>query len=45
MASSARRTQSEGEALQLLLTKHFPNSEIMQETAALAAALPARRPD
>jgi hypothetical protein len=36
-----RRTQSEGEILELLLTTLFPNSEITQETAALAAALPA----
>jgi len=42
---SGRRTQSEGETLDLLLTTHFPNSEITQETAAPAAALPARRLD
>ena len=45
MAPSGRRTQSEGETLELLLTTHFPNSEITQETAAPSAVLPARRPD
>jgi hypothetical protein len=45
VAASGRRTQSEGKTLELLLTTHFPNSEITQETAALAAALLARRPD
>jgi hypothetical protein len=45
VASSGRRTQSEGETLELLLTKHFPNSGVTQELAAPAAALLARRPD
>jgi len=35
--------QSEGETLELLLTTHFPNSEVTQEFAAPAAALLARR--
>jgi hypothetical protein len=41
---SSRRTQSEGETLELLLTTHFPNSGVTQELAAPAAALLARRP-
>jgi len=36
-------TQSAGETLELLLTTHFPNSEVTQEFAAPAAALLARR--
>jgi hypothetical protein len=42
---SGRRTQCEGETLELLPTTHFPNSGVTQELAAPAAALPARRPD
>ena len=42
---SGRHTQSEGETLELLLTTHFPNSVITQETAVPATALLARRPD
>jgi len=38
---SCRRTQSEGETLEFLLTTHFPNSGVTQELAA--AALLARR--
>jgi hypothetical protein len=45
VVSSSRRTQSEGETLELMLTTNFPNSEITQETAVPAAALPARHPD
>jgi hypothetical protein len=45
VAPSGRRTQSEGETLELLLTTHFPNSGVTQELAAPAAALLARRPD
>jgi hypothetical protein len=37
--------QSEWKTLELLLTTHFPNSRITQESAAPAAALLARRPD
>jgi hypothetical protein len=33
-----RRTQSEGDVLELLLATHFPNSVITEETAAHAAA-------
>jgi hypothetical protein len=39
VAPSGRRTQSERENLELLLTTHFPNSEVTQELAAPAAAL------
>jgi hypothetical protein len=45
VAPSDRHTQSEGETLELLLTTHFPNSGVTQESAAPAAALLARRPD
>jgi hypothetical protein len=45
MAPSGRRTQSEVETLELLLTTHFPDSGVTQELAAPVAALPARRPD
>jgi hypothetical protein len=45
VAPSGRRTQSEGETLELLLTKHFPSSEATQEIAAPAAALLARCSD
>ena len=45
VAPSGRRTQSEGETLELLLTTHFPNSGVTQELAAPAAALLARHPD
>jgi hypothetical protein len=44
-APSGRRTQSEGETLELLLSTHFPNSGVTQELAAPAAALLARHPD
>ena len=43
VAPSSRRTQSEGETLELLLTIHFPNSEVTQELVAPVAALLARR--
>jgi hypothetical protein len=39
VAASGRRTWSEGETLELLLTTHFPNSEVTQQLAAPAAAL------
>ena len=42
---SGSRTQSEGETLELLLTTHFPNSGVTQESATPAAVLLARRPD
>jgi hypothetical protein len=42
---SGRRTQSDGETLELLLTIHFPDSGGTQEIAALLVALPARHPD
>jgi hypothetical protein len=42
VAPSGRRTQSEGETLKLLQTTYFPNSEVTEEMAALAAALRAR---
>ena len=45
VAPLGRRTQSEGETLELLLTTHFPNSGVTQELAAPAAAFLARRPD
>ena len=45
VAPSARRTQSEGETLELLLTTHLPNSGVTQELAVPAAALLARCPD
>ena len=45
VAPSGGHTQFEGETLELLLTTHFPNSVITQESAAPAAALPPRRPD
>jgi len=45
VAPSGRRRQAEVETLELLLTKHFPNSGVTQELAAPAAALLARRPD
>ena len=41
MAPSGRCTQT----LELLLTTHFPNSEVTQEAAAPAAALLAKRSD
>jgi len=37
--------QSEGETLELLLTTHFPNLVITQESAVPAAALLVKRPD
>ena len=39
VAPLGRCTQSEGETLELLLTTHFPNSVITQESAVPAAAL------
>ena len=45
VAPLGRRTQSEGETLELLLTTHFPNLEVTQELEAPAAALLARRSD
>ena len=42
---SDRRTQSERETLEVLLTTHFPNSGVTQELTATAAALLARRSD
>ena len=45
MAPPGRRTQSEGETLELLLTTHFRNSEVTQELAAPMTALLARRSD
>ena len=45
MAPSGRRTQSERETLELLLTTHFPNSGVTQESAVPAASLLAIRPD
>ena len=37
--------QSKGETLELLLTTHFPSSEISKETEVPAAALCAARSD
>jgi len=45
VAPSVRRTQTEEETLELLLTTHFRNSEVTQDLAASAAALLARRTD
>jgi hypothetical protein len=45
VAPLGRHTQTEGETLELLLTTHFPHSEVTQESVAPAAALLARRPD
>jgi hypothetical protein len=45
VAPSGSRTQSEGDTLELLLTTHFPNLGVTQESAASAAALLARQPD
>ena len=45
VAPSGRCTQSEGETLKLLLTTHFPNSVITQESAVPEATLLARHPD
>jgi hypothetical protein len=45
VAPLGRRTQSEGETLELLLTTHFPNSGITREPAASVTVLPARHPD
>jgi len=42
---SGRRTQSDGETLELLLTTHFPNSGVTQELAPPAATILARRSD
>ena len=39
---SDRRTQSEGDTLEFLLTTHFPNSELKEEMTTPAAALRAR---
>jgi hypothetical protein len=38
-APSGRRTQSEGETLELLLTTHFSKSEVIKESVAPAATL------
>jgi hypothetical protein len=45
LGSSGRRTQSEWETLELLLTTYFPNSGVTQESAVPAAVLPVRCPD
>jgi hypothetical protein len=45
VAPSSRHTQSEGETLEPLLTTHFPNSGVTQESAAPAADLLVRRLD
>ena len=45
VAPSARRMQSKGETLEILLTTHFPNSGVTQDLAAPAASFLARRPD
>jgi len=45
VSPSGRRTQSEGETLELLLTTHFPNSGVTQDLTVPAAALLARCPD
>jgi hypothetical protein len=37
VAPSGRHTQSEGKTSELLLTTHFPNSEVTQELAAFSA--------
>ena len=45
MAPSGRHMQSEGETLELLLTTHFPNSGVTQESVVPAAALLDRCPN
>jgi len=45
VAPSVRNTQSEGGTLELLLTTHFPHSEVTRELGAPATALLARRSD
>jgi hypothetical protein len=45
VAHSRRRTQSEGETLELLQTIYFPNWGVTEEMAVPAAALRARRCD
>jgi hypothetical protein len=45
VAPSEEKTQSEGETLELLLTTHFPDSGVTQESAVPAAALLARCPN
>jgi len=45
VAPSGRRTQSEGENLELLLTTHFPNSGVTKEVAAPTAVHLAKRLD
>jgi len=45
VAPTDRRTQCEGETLELLLTTNFPNAWITLETVAPAAVLLARRPN
>jgi len=42
VAPSGRRTQSEGENLELLLVTHFPNSVVTEEVAAPATACSAK---
>ena len=45
MTHLGSKTQSKGETLELLLTTHFPNLGVMQESAASAAAFLGRPPD
>jgi hypothetical protein len=45
VAPSGRRKQSEGETLELLITRKFLHSEVTEEMAASASALRARRSD
>ena len=45
VAPSRSRTQSKGETLELLLTTHFPNLGVTQESTAPLAALLARHPN
>jgi len=45
VAPTCRRTQSERETLEVLLTTNFPNAWISLETVASAAAFLARRPN
>jgi hypothetical protein len=45
VATSGRRTQSEGETLELLLASHFPNSTVTEEMAIPAVVCGAKRRD
>jgi hypothetical protein len=45
VAPSGKRTRTEGETFEFLLTTHFPDSGVTKESTALAADLRARRPD